>query len=87
MTLLRCIDPLSGLLEHKELRELIDDSDRASIGGQGSTDFQEVSGRLLDVIVGKEEDQLKMFFTALKETGQEHVSNFIKQNGGLFLFT
>ena len=90
-TVLRCIDPLSGLLDHRELQEIEDEELRGIVNEnrsgrkQSSIDLLIVGNKLLDCVLNLDENPLKIFLKALKEKGQEHIVNFVNDNGGKYV--
>ena len=73
------IEPDFGLLDHLLSQEVLTrrQYDKVQAGDKAA---YERSKSLLDLL--KSEDQCRKFLRALQRTGQQHVVNFITQNGG-----
>lgn len=73
------IEPDFGLLDHLLSLDVLTrrEYDKVRAGDKAK---YERSGAMLDLLVS--EDQSKKLLKALQRTGQQHVVNFITQNGG-----
>jgi len=73
------IEPGFGLLDHLLSQEVLtrNQYDKVRAGDKAA---HERSKSLLDMLIS--EDQCEKFLKALQRTGQQHVVNFITQNGG-----
>ena len=76
--LVEFIDPDFGLLDELLRLEVLSRSEVADVRSERTVCEQ--NDALLDLLTS--EDQCGKFLTALKKTDQQHVVNFITQNGG-----
>ena len=72
------IEPDFGLLDHLLSLQVLDLRQLADVRSERTVYRR--NDALLDLLTS--EDQCGKFLTALRQTGQHHVVNFIKQNGG-----
>ena len=72
------IEPDFGLLEELQRLEVLSRRQYTKVGSERTV--YERNDALLDLLTS--EDQCGKFLTALQRTGQHHVVNFIRQNGG-----
>jgi len=73
------IEPDFGLLEHLLGQELLTRRQYDDIHSERRAAYRR-SEAVLDLLVSQ--DQCDKFVKALQRTGQQHVANFITQNGG-----
>ena len=73
------IEPDFGLLDELLRLEVLSRRQYDDIHGETGAVYRR-NNALLDLLTS--EDQCFKFLTALQRTGQHHVVNFIKQNGG-----
>jgi len=73
------IEPDFGLLDQLLRLEVLDRRQLAKVRSGNKTVYER-NDALLDLLVS--EDQCDKLLTALKRTGQQHVVNYIEQNGG-----
>ena len=73
------IEPDFGLLDQLLRLEVLDRRQLAKVRSGDKTVYER-NDALLDLLVS--EDQCDKLLTALKRTGQQHVVNYIEQNGG-----
>jgi len=73
------IEPDFGLLDHLLSLEVLTRRQYEDIRSEGRAAYRR-SEAVLDLL--KTEDQCDLFVKALQRTGQQHVINYITQNGG-----
>jgi len=73
------IEPDFGLLDHLLSLDVLTRREYNKLRAECTVAYER-SEALLDLL--KSEDQCDKFLYALRLTGQQHVVNFIKQNGG-----
>ena len=72
------LEPDFGLLDHLLANDVLTRRQIATVRSKATT--YDRSDAVLDLLA--EEEQCGKLITALQQTGQEHVANFITQNGG-----
>jgi hypothetical protein len=77
------IEPDYGLLDELISKKVLSFDESQTI--DGSSNLIEKNTKLLQLLIKrKNQQQEELFLEALIKTKQEHVSKWIKQNGGIF---
>ena len=77
--LVRVIEPDYGLMEELLSMGLLDEIQIANI--RGGTNIYEQNNRLLEYFQNKSDDDCQQFLTALTNSKQRHVVNYIEHDG------
>ena len=78
--LVTIIEPDCGLLEELLSMDVLDEIQFAGV--QGAANIYEQNNRLLQNFMSESDEKCQQFLSALRNTKQQHVANYITHDGG-----